>query len=155
MWNVLFKWVLSFNEAENWSNISKGCEKLQKIMWLLHIEVVVGFSNGGIGNFEIETKQGFYNLSVILFKQVFSFAKLENLPWWIKTVKIVPNSLISIGKFLSEVHIEAQSTIELWNVGNDFRICRWRFINKFQFSMKWNSIVMDQKETKLVMKLYD
>ena len=34
------------------SNKSKGDGKLLKIMWLLHIYVVVGFSNGGIHNFE-------------------------------------------------------------------------------------------------------
>ena len=78
-----------------------------------------------------ETKQGFYHLSVMLFKQVFSFAKIENLPWWIKTVKNVSNYQISIGKLLSEVHIDAWTTLEAWNGGNDFGICRWRFINKF------------------------
>ena len=78
-----------------------------------------------------ETKQGFYHLSIMLFKQVFSFAKIENLPWWIKTVKNVSNYQISIGKLLSEVHIDAWTTLEAWNGGNDFGICRWRFINKF------------------------
>ena len=34
------------------SNKSKGDEKLLKIMWPLHIWVVVGFSNGGTHNFE-------------------------------------------------------------------------------------------------------
>ena len=33
------------------SNKSKGYEKLVKIMWLLHMKVVVRFSNGGIDNF--------------------------------------------------------------------------------------------------------
>ena len=78
-----------------------------------------------------ETKQGFYHLSIMLFKQVFSFAKIENLPWWIKTVKNVSNYQISIGNLLSEVHIDAWTTLEAWNGGNDFGICRWRLINKF------------------------
>ena len=78
-----------------------------------------------------ETKQGFYHLSVMLFKQVFGFAKIENLPWWIKTVKNVSNYQISIGKLLSEVHIDAWTTLEAWNGGNDFGICRWLLINNF------------------------
>ena len=43
----------------------------------------------------------------------------------------VPNCPISIGKLLSEVHIDAQTTLEAWNGGNDFGICRWCFINRF------------------------
>ena len=78
-----------------------------------------------------ETNKGFYHLLIMQFKQVFSFAKIKNLPWWIKTVKTVANCLISIGKLLSEVHIDAQTTLEAWNGGNDFGICRWRLINKF------------------------
>ena len=78
-----------------------------------------------------ETKQGFYHLSVMLFKQLFSFAKIENLPWWIKTVKNVSNYQISIGNLLSEVHIDAWTNLEAWNGGNDFGICQWRLINKF------------------------
>ena len=78
-----------------------------------------------------ETNQGFYHLSVMLFKQVFRFAKIENLPWWIKTAYNVPNYQISIGRLLCEVHIDAQTTLEAWNGGNDFGICQWRFINKF------------------------
>ena len=35
-----------------YSNKLKGYVKLLKIMWLLHIQVVVGFSNGGTDNFE-------------------------------------------------------------------------------------------------------
>ena len=67
----------------------------------------------------------------MLFKHVYSFAKIENLPWWIKTAKNVPNYQISIGKLLSEVHIDAQTTLEAWNGGNDVGICRWCFINRF------------------------
>ena len=78
-----------------------------------------------------ETAQGFYHWSIMLFKQVFSFAKIENLPWWIKTVKNVPNYQIFIGKLLSEVHIDAWTTLEAWNGGNDFGICRGRLINEF------------------------
>ena len=78
-----------------------------------------------------ETKQGFYHLSVMLYKHVFSFTKIENLPWWIKRLINVPNCLVSIGKLLSEVHIDAQTTLEAWNGGNDFGICRWCFINRF------------------------
>ena len=78
-----------------------------------------------------ETNKGFYHLLIMQFKQVFSFAKIENLPWWIKTVKNVSNYQISIGKLLSEVHIDAQTTLEAWNGGYVFGICRWRFINKF------------------------
>ena len=78
-----------------------------------------------------ETKQGFYHLSVMLFKQVFSFAKIENLPWWIKTVIFLSNYQISIGNLLSEVHIDAWTNLEAWNGGKDFGICRWRLINKF------------------------
>ena len=78
-----------------------------------------------------ETTQGFYNWSIMLFKQVFSFAKIENLPWWIKTVKNVPNYQILIGKLLSEVHIDAWTNLEAWNGGHNFGICRWRLINKF------------------------
>ena len=78
-----------------------------------------------------ETNKGFYHLLIMQFKQVFSFAKIENLPWWIKTVKNVSNYQISIGKLLSEVHIDAWTTLEAWNGGNDFGICRWRLINKF------------------------
>ena len=78
-----------------------------------------------------ETNKGFYHLLILQFKQVFSFAKIENLPWWIKTVKNVSNYQISIGKLLSEVHIDAWTNLEAWNGGNDFGICRWRFINKF------------------------
>ena len=96
-----------------------------------------------------ETKQGFYHLSVMLFKQVFNFVKIENLPWWIKTVENVPNYQIFVGKLLSEVHIDAWSTLDAWNGGNIFRICRWRFINKFQFSTKWKSGVMDQNGNKI------
>ena len=78
-----------------------------------------------------ETNKGFYHLLIMQFKQVFSFAKIENLPWWIKTVKNVSNYQISIGKLLSEVHIDAWTTLEAWNGGNNFGICRWCFINKF------------------------
>ena len=46
-------------------------------------------------------------------------------------VKTVPNCLISKGKLLPEVHIDAQTTLEASNGGNDFGICRWRFVNKF------------------------
>ena len=102
-----------------------------------------------------ETKQGFYHLSVMLLKQVFNFAKIENLPWWIKMAKTVPNYQISIGKLLYEVRIDAWTTHGAWNGGNDFGICHWHFINKFLFWTMWKSIVMDQKGTKLVMKLND
>ena len=78
-----------------------------------------------------ETNKGFYHLLIMQFKQVFSFAKIENLPWWIKTVKNVSNYQISIGNLPSEVHIYAWTTLEVWNGGNDFGICRWRLINKF------------------------
>ena len=78
-----------------------------------------------------ETKQGFYHLSVMLFKLVFNSAKIENLPWWIKTAKNVPNYQISIGNLLSEVHIDARTNLEAWNCGNNFGICQWRLINKF------------------------
>ena len=78
-----------------------------------------------------ETTQGFYHWSIMLFKQVFSFAKIENLPWWIKTVENVPDYQTSIGKLLSKVHIDARTTLEAWNGGNDFGICRWCLINKF------------------------
>ena len=50
-----------------------------------------------------------------------------------KRIKIVPNCLISRGKLLSEVHIDARTTLEAWNGGNDFGICHWHFINKFSF----------------------
>ena len=78
-----------------------------------------------------ETNKGFYQLLIMQFKQVFSFAKIENLPWWIKTVKNVSNYQISIGKLLSEVHIDAWTNLEAWNGGHNFGICRWRLINKF------------------------
>ena len=78
-----------------------------------------------------ETNKGFYHLLILQFKQVFSFAKIENLSWWINTVKNVSNYHISIGKLLSEVHIDVQTTLEAWNGGNDFGICRWLLINKF------------------------
>ena len=78
-----------------------------------------------------ETAQGFYHWSIMLFKQVFSFAKIENLPWWINTVKNVPIYQFSIDKLLPEVHIDAWTNHEAWNGGNDFGICRWRLINKF------------------------
>ena len=78
-----------------------------------------------------ETNKGFYHLLIMQFKQVFSFAKIKNLPWWIKTVKNVSNYQISIGNLLSEVHIDAWTTLEAWNGENDFRICRWRLIYKF------------------------
>ena len=78
-----------------------------------------------------ETNKGFYHLLIMQFKQVFSFAKIENLPWRIKTAKNVPNYQISIGKLLSEVHIDAWTTLEAWNGGIDFGMCRWRLINKF------------------------
>ena len=74
----------------------------------------------------------------MLFKHVFSFAKIENLSWWIKMVKNVSNYQISIGKLLSEVHIDAWTTLEAWNGGNDFGICRWRLINKFSVLNKVN-----------------
>ena len=76
-----------------------------------------------------ETKQCFYHLLLMLFKHVFRFAKIENLPWWIKTVNNVPNYQISIGKLLSEVLIDPQTTLEAWNGGNDFGICRWCSFN--------------------------
>ena len=44
------------------SNKSKGDEKLLKIMWLLHIQVVVGFSNGGTDNFETRNEARFLSL---------------------------------------------------------------------------------------------
>ena len=96
-----------------------------------------------------ETKEGFYHLSLMLFKHVLSFAKIENLPWWIRTAKNVPNYQISIGMLLSEEHIDVRTTLEAWNGGNDFGICRWRFINKFSVLnkvktycdvSKWNKI---------------
>ena len=80
-----------------------------------------------------ESNKGFYHLLIMQFKQVFNFAKIKNLPWWIKTVKNVSNYQISIGNLLSEVHIDARTTLEAWNGGNDFGICHWRFINKFSF----------------------
>ena len=83
-----------------------------------------------------ETKQGFYHLSVMLFKHVFSFAKLENLPWWIKTVNKC--------KLLSEVHIDAQTTLKAWNGGNDFGICRSCFINKFSVFNEMKIYSVDQ-----------
>ena len=91
-----------------------------------------------------ETKQGFYHLSLMLFKHVFSFAKIENLPWWIKTAKNVSNYQISIGKLLSEEHIDARTTLEAWNGGNDFGICRWRFINKFSVFNEMKIYSVDQ-----------
>ena len=78
-----------------------------------------------------ETAQGFYHWSIMLFKQVFSFAKIENLSWWIKMVKNVSNYQISIGNLLSEVHIDAWTNLETWNGGNDFGVCRWCLIDKF------------------------
>ena len=78
-----------------------------------------------------ETTQGFYDLLIMLFQQVFSFAKIENLSSWIKTIKNVSNYQISIGNLLSEVHIDAWTNLEAWNGGNDFGICQWRLINKF------------------------
>ena len=78
-----------------------------------------------------ETTQGFYHWSIKLFKQVFSFAKIENLSWWIKKVKNVSNYQISIGNLISEVHIDAWTNLEAWNGGNDFGICQWCLINKF------------------------
>ena len=69
-----------------------------------------------------ETNKGFYHLLIMQFKQVFSFAKIENLPWWIKTVKNVSNYQISLGNLLSEVHIDAWTTLEAWNGGNDVGI---------------------------------
>ena len=78
-----------------------------------------------------EMTQGLYNWSIMLFKQVLSFTKIENLTWWIKTVKNVSKYQISIGKLLSEEHIDAWTTLKAWNGGNDFGICRWRLINKF------------------------
>ena len=38
--------------------------------------------------------------------------------------KNVPNYQIAIGKLLSEEHIDARTTLEAWNGGNDFGICR-------------------------------
>ena len=78
-----------------------------------------------------ETNKGFYHLLIMQFKQVFSFAKIKNIPWWIKTVKNVSNYQISIGNLLSEVHIDAWTNLEAWNCGNNFGICQWRLINKF------------------------
>ena len=78
-----------------------------------------------------ETNKGFYHMLIMQFKQVFSFAKIKNLPWWIKTVKNVSNYQISIGNLLSEVHIDAWTNLEAWNGGNDFGICPSRLINKF------------------------
>ena len=57
-----------------------------------------------------ETAQGFYHWSIMLFKQVFSFAKIKYLSSLIKTIKNVSNYQISIGKLLSEVHIDAWTT---------------------------------------------
>ena len=88
-------------------------------------------------------------MSIMLFKQVFSFEKIENLPWWIKIVKIVSNYQISIGKLLSEVHIDAWTTLEAWNGGNDFRICRWRLINKFSVLNKVKSYSDGSKGNKI------
>ena len=96
-----------------------------------------------------ETTQGFYNWSIMLFKQVFSFAKIENLSWWINTVKNVSNYHISIGKLLSEVHIDAWKILEAWNGGNDFRICRWRLINKFSVLNKVKSYSDGSKGNKI------
>ena len=76
-----------------------------------------------------EINKGIYHLLIMQFKQVFSFAKIKNLPRWIKTVKNVSNYQISIGNLLSEVHIDAHTTLEAWNGGNDFGICRWCFFN--------------------------
>ena len=59
-----------------------------------------------------ETNKGFYHLLILQFKQVFSFAKIKNLPLWIKTVKNVSNYQISISNLLSEVHIDAWTTLE-------------------------------------------
>ena len=78
-----------------------------------------------------ETNKGFYHLLIMQFKQVFNFAKIKNLPWWIKTVIFLSNYQISIGSLLCEVHIDAWTNLEPWNGGNDFGICQWRLINKF------------------------
>ena len=78
-----------------------------------------------------ETNKGFYHLLIMQFKQVFRFAKIENLPWWIKTVKNVSNYQISIGNLLSEVHIDAWTNLEAWNGGSDFGLYQWRLVNKF------------------------
>ena len=59
-----------------------------------------------------ETKQGFYHLLIMQFKQVFSFAKIKNLQCWINTVKNVSNYQISTGNLLSEVHIDAWNNLE-------------------------------------------
>ena len=59
-----------------------------------------------------ETNKGFYHLLIMLFKQVFSFAKIENLSSWIKMVTNVSNYQISIGNLLSEVHIDALTSLE-------------------------------------------
>ena len=78
-----------------------------------------------------ETNKRFYHLLIMQFKQVFSFAKIENLPSWIKTVKNVSNYQIFTGNLLSEVHIDAWTNLEALNGGNDFGICQWRLINMF------------------------
>ena len=96
-----------------------------------------------------ETNKGFYHLLIMQFKQVFSFAKIENGPWWIKTVKNVSNYQISIGNLLSEVHIDAWTTLEAWNGGNNFGICRWRLINKFSVLNKVKSYCDGSKGNKI------
>ena len=44
------------------SNKSKGYDKLLKIMWLLHIQVVLGVSNGGKDNFQTRNEQRLLSL---------------------------------------------------------------------------------------------
>ena len=101
-----------------------------------------------------ETNKGFYHLLIMQFKQVFSFAKIKNLPSWIKTVKNVSNYQISIGNLLSEVHIDAWTNLEAWNGWNDFGICQWRLINKFSVLNKVKIYSEGSKGNKIGEKLY-
>ena len=81
-----------------------------------------------------ETNKGFYHLLIMQFKQVFQFCENKNSKMMDQNGwKNVPNYLISIGTLLSDVHINAHTTLEAWNGGNDFGICHWHFINKYSF----------------------
>ena len=63
------------------------------------------------------------------------------------------NDQISIGKLLSEVHIDARTILEAHEMVE--MISEYvddASLISFQFSTKWKSIVMDQKGIKLVMK---
>ena len=67
-------------EEKMYSNKLKGYEKLLKLCDSYIYKLLLDFQMAAYAISKQETNQGFYHLSVMLFKQVFSFAKIENLP---------------------------------------------------------------------------